>query len=462
MIAKERIKTLNERNIADQPYVVYWMQSAQRAECNHALEYSVQQANALYKPLIVYFGITQDFPEANERHYRFMLEGLRETKAELSKRKIKMVIRKISPETGALEFSSVAAMMIVDRGYLRIEKSWRDFLAYNAACPVVQVETNVLVPTETASSKEEYSAATFRPKINRMLNTFALPLEEQGVSLHSINLHLPYEESDIEDIDAALNRFQVDRSVKPVTGFTGGTSQARMHLNDFILNKLKKYPKLKNDPGLDYSSNLSPYLHFGQIAPLYIYQRLEEFPEVSRSEFIEELVIRRELSINFAQYNDRYDTYDSLPAWAKETLDKHRRDHRPYQYSLNDMEEARTHDLYWNTAQTEMILTGKMNGYMRMYWGKKILEWMTTPEEAYQAAVRLNNKYNLDGRDPNGFAGVAWCFGKHDRPWIEREIFGTVRYMNAKGLDRKFNMMRYVEKVRRLGLYPGKGQDDGE
>jgi deoxyribodipyrimidine photo-lyase len=335
-------------------------------------------------------------------------------------------------------------------------------LADNAACPVIQVETNVLVPVETASPKEEYSAATLRPKINRLLNTFAFPLEEQEVSLNSINLRLPYEEFDIEDIDTALNRLKAGKSVNPGGCFIGGTNQAKMLLNDFIMNKLKKYPELKNDPGLDYSSNLSPYLHFGQIAPLYIYQRLEEFPEVSRSEFIEELVIRRELSMNFVQYNDRYDTYNSLPAWVKATLDKHRRDHRPYQYSLNDLEEARTHDLYWNAAQTEMALTGKMNGYMRMYWGKKILEWGTTPEEAYQAAVHLNNKYNLDGRDPNGFAGIAWCFGKHDRPWIEREIFGTVRYMNAKGLDRKFDMSRYVEKVKKLRLYPGKGQDNGE
>lgn len=454
MIAQERVQALNDRGIADAPYVLYWMQSAQRAECNHALEYAVRQANNLHKPLIVYFGITEDFPEANERHYRFMLEGLKEAKAELAKRKISMIIRRTSPEAGALELSSTAALLVVDRGYLRIERAWRDDLAGKASCPVVQVETNVIVPVQTASSKEEYAARTLRPKINRLLSVFALPLEEHAVSISSMDIHLPFEAFDIEDIDAALSRLNVDRSVKPVEYFVGGASRAKMILDDFIANKLANYPELKNDPGLDYSSNLSPYLHFGQISPLYVYQRLKETPEEARKDFIEELVVRRELSMNFVLYNDHYDAYDSIPTWAKATLDKHRGDRRQYQYLLKDLEEAKTHDPYWNAAQMEMILTGKMNGYMRMYWGKKILEWGSTPEEAYQAAVCLNNRYNLDGRDPNGFAGIAWCFGKHDRPWKEREIFGTVRYMNAGGLDRKFDMTRYLEKVGKLGFHP--------
>ena len=158
--------------------------------------------------------------------------------------------------------------------------------------------------------------------------------------------------------------------------------------------------------------------------------------------------------MNFVLYNEHYDAYDAVPAWARATLDKHCGDIRPYRYSYKDLEEAATHDPYWNAAQTEMVLTGKMNGYMRMYWGKKILEWGDTPEAAYQAALSLNNRYSLDGRDPNGFAGIAWCFGKHDRPWKERAVFGTVRYMNAGGLDRKFNMARYLEKVGKLVSHP--------
>jgi deoxyribodipyrimidine photo-lyase len=154
--------------------------------------------------------------------------------------------------------------------------------------------------------------------------------------------------------------------------------------------------------------------------------------------------------MNFVHYNPRYDTPEALPDWARKTLREHGKDRREYLYSLPDLEGARTHDPYWNAAQDEMVATGRMHNYMRMYWGKKILEWSATPDEAFRTALYLNNKYELDGRDPNGFAGVAWCFGKHDRPWSERKIFGKVRYMNAAGLERKFDMGAYVRKVNAL------------
>ncbi len=454
MIADERIQVLNTKGMANRPYVLYWMQSAQRAECNHALAYAVQKANELHKPLIVFFIITENFPEANARHYRFMLEGLRETKVQLAMRGIQMLVKKGSPQEVALELSSLAALLVVDRGYLRVERAWRADLADNAACPVVQVETNVIVPVQTASQKEEYAARTLRPKINRLLSVFTVPLIEQAANHSSLGICLPYETFAIEDIDMALKQLTVDATVKPVDCYAGGTTQAKAFLDEFIINKLPRYAELKNDPSLDYQSNLSPYLHFGQISPLYIYLRLAEVPEEARDVFLDELVVRRELSVNFVYYNDQYDGYDSIPAWAKATLAKHLSDDRPYRYTLNTLEEAKTHDRYWNAAQLEMVWTGKMNGYMRMYWGKKILEWSATPQEAYQAAIFLNNRYNLDGRDPNAFAGIAWCFGKHDRPWREREVFGTIRYMNAGGLERKFDMQGYLRKVERLVSMP--------
>jgi deoxyribodipyrimidine photo-lyase len=454
MIPSERIKRLNDMDMANRPYVLYWMQSAQRAECNHALEYAVRQANALHKPVIVVAMITEDFPEANERHYRFMLEGLRETQGTLAKRGIQMLIRKGSPEKDMLELSCVAALLVVDRGYLHIERAWRAYLAERATCPVIQVETNVIVPVETASPHEEYAARTLRPKIHRLLHAFTLPLVEQSPDQSSIGISMPWEGFAIDDIGTALARLNVDRTVKCVNSFVGGTSKAKTLLDDFIANKLQHYASFKNDPNLDYQSNLSPYLHFGQISPLYIYLCLAQVPEDIRSVFFEELIIRRELSMNFAHYNDHYDGYDSIPAWARTTLDKHRNDDRPYRYTRSELEEAKTHDRYWNAAQLEMVLAGKMNGYMRMYWGKKILEWSATSQEAYQTAVFLNNRYNLDGRDPNAFAGIAWCFGKHDRPWQERQIFGTIRYMNAAGLERKFDMQGYLHKVQLLAAKP--------
>ncbi len=447
LISEERIKSLNNKKILNNPYVVYWMQSSQRTEYNHALEYAIVQANNLKKPLIVYFGLADNFPEANERHYYFMLEGLREVKTELSKRNIKMLIRKISPEKGALEISSLAALMVVDRGYLTIERKWRDFLSNNAKCSVVQVETNVIVPIEEVSSKEEYSAATIRSKISKKLEYYTLPLNERKCNECSTNLNIPFQEYDIDDIDKAICKLKIDRTVKKVSYYKGGTSNAKLLLEEFILNKLSYYSERKNDPGEDYSSNLSPYLHFGQISPLYIYRRLIEVYIEDKKDFLEELIIRRELSINFVYYNDKYNSYEAIPSWAKKTLEKHLSDEREFIYSLEELEQGKTHDLYWNAAQKEIVLTGKMHGYMRMYWGKKILEWSKTPEEAFNRAIYLNNKYLIDGRDPNGFAGVAWCFGKHDRPWKERAVFGTVRYMNAKGLKRKFNMEKYLEKV---------------
>lgn len=447
MILQERVKSLNDKTIAENPYVVYWMQSSQRTEYNHALEYAITQANNLKKPLIVYFGLTDNFPEANERHYYFMLEGLNEVKRELAKRNIRMLIRKISPEKGALDISSLAALMVVDRGYLRIERQWREFLAENAKCPVVQIETNVIVPIEEASEKEEYSAATIRNKISKKLEHYALPLRERHCEQCSINLSIPFEEFDIEDIDRAIDQLKINREVEKVSYYKGGTSNAKLWLEKFISQKLVRYSEMRNEPGEDYSSNLSPYLHFGQISPLYIYNRLMDVHIEGKKEFLEELIIRRELSMNFVFYNDKYDSYDAVPSWSKATLEKHLQDPREFLYSLEELEQALTHDHYWNAAQKEMLLTGKMQGYMRMYWGKKILEWSKTPEEAFNRATYLNNKYLLDGRDPNGFTGVAWCFGKHDRPWKERDIFGTVRYMNDKGLKRKFNMEKYLEKI---------------
>lgn len=447
MILQDRIKILNNKKTIDNPYVVYWMQCSQRTEYNHALEYAIIQANELKKPLIVYFGLTDNFPGANERHYYFMLEGLKEVKIELARRNIKMIIRKISPESGALEISSIAATMVVDRGYLRIERKWRTLLAQNAKCSVVQVETNVIVPIESVSIKEEYSAATLRNKLSKKLEEYVLPLNERKCDEYSINLELPFDEYDIDDIDKTISELKIDKTVKRVLYYKGGTSNAKLLLENFISNKLAHYSELKNEPSEAYSSNLSPYLHFGQISPLYIYIKLMGVYIEDKKAFLEELIIRRELSMNFVFYNDKYDCYDCLPSWAVNTLEKHLVDAREFIYSLQELEGAKTHDPYWNAAQREMSITGKMHGYMRMYWGKKILEWSKTPEEAYNTAIYLNNKYLLDGRDANGFAGIAWCFGKHDRPWGERTIFGLVRFMNDSGLKRKFNMERYLQKI---------------
>ena len=447
MIQEQRIRHLNQSAPRAGSYVLYWMQQSQRAECNHALEYAVDMANELDRPLVVYFGLTDRFPGANERHYHFMLEGLLETARALESRGIQMILDRASPEEGVVRRARDAAMVVVDRGYLRVQRLWRKKAAENLLCPLVQVESDVVVPLEEASRKEEYSAATFRPKILPRLGEYLVPLPRKTPRRDSLGLR--FDSVKASSPGELLGDMDISRDVRPVSWISGGTARAKKELSSFIADSLDDFAELRNDPSADMASNMSPFLHFGQISPLYIALQVARSSSPGVDPFLEELVVRRELAVNFVYHNARYDTYQCLPEWCRATLALHRRDRREYRYSLEELEQARTHDDCWNAAQTEMVRRGKMHGYMRMYWGKKILEWGGRPEEAYETALHLNNKYLLDGRDPNGFAGVAWCFGKHDRPWAERPIFGTVRYMNERGLRRKFGMDDYIDRVTR-------------
>jgi deoxyribodipyrimidine photo-lyase len=310
------------------------------------------------------------------------------------------------------------------------------------------VATNVVVPVEAASPKEEYTAATLRPKIYRLLDGFLAPLRETPLRVKSVEPAI--DSWDISDTTAALVRLGLGRTIRRVSSIRGGGSEAEKKLRAFVKNKLAAYAEARNDPSLDGLSGLSPYLHFGQISPLAVALAVKKGPRYGQAAFLEELIIRRELSFNFVRYNRTYDRFDALPAWCRQTLLEHAGDARPYLYSRAELEKAASHDPYWNAAQKEMVLTGKMHGYMRMYWGKKILEWSASPQAAFRTALALNNAYELDGRDANAFAGVAWSFGKHDRPWARRPVFGMVRYMNAAGLRRKFDADTYVRKVEAL------------
>ena len=448
MIREERVKRLNSREIKPGRYVLYWMQASHRTKYNHALEYAVSKPNKMNRPVVAYFGITEYFPEANERHYYFMLEGLREVQSALKEKGITMVVRHKSPELGAIELSKGASLVVADRGYLRTQKRWRSSVAQTIDCPLVQVESDVVVPVEAASQKEEYSAATFRPKIKKKLDSYLLPLKEKRPKVDS--LQHDFGSFPIEDPEKAVSSLEVDRSVRRVGDFHGGATEAEKRLEDFLKNKLGHYEEFRNDPTKEFLSNMSPYLHFGQISPIYIALGVSETDSTGKDAYLEELIVRRELSVNFVFYNQNYDSFDGLPNWAKKTLQEHEKDPRKYIYTLEELENAETHDQYWNAAQKEMRIKGKLHGYMRMYWGKKIIEWTKTPREAFKIALYLNNKYELDGRGPNGFTGVAWCFGKHDRPWRERQIFGKIRYMNANGLKRKFDADLYTEKIRHI------------
>ncbi len=448
MLERPRIQKLNNREEKQGDYVLYWMQASQRPESNQALQLAINRGNELNLPVVAYFGVTDDFPEGNLRHYDFMVEGLKETGIKLNDRGIKLLIGHQSPPEGAIELADRASLVVADRGYLRIQKAWRKKVASGIDVPLIRVEDNVVVPVKEVSNKEEYAARTIRPKINDRLEDFTDRVREEDPNHSSTEL-----ETDFRSInpDEILEKLDIDRSVGPVPGFTGGTSEAKELLNEFIESKLDRYEERGNDPTEDYLSHMSPYLHFGQISPIYIVNRIKESDSPGVEEYLEQLVVRRELSMNFVHYNENYDEFDSiLPDWARETLAEHENDEREYLYSLKEFENAETHDPYWNAAQKEMNLRGKTHGYMRMYWGKKILEWTPDPETGYDITLYLNNKYELDGRDPNGFTGVAWCYGKHDRAWKERPVFGKTRYMNASGLERKFDAGKYCEKVEKL------------
>lgn len=448
-VQNTRIQRLNDLGEKKGDYVLYWMQQSQRAEYNHALEYAVDRAGALGQGVLVGFGLMDDYPEANLRHYTFMLEGLRETQVSLAGRGIKMVILRGSPPDVALDLGRNASLIVCDRGYLRHQKAWRARVARSASCGVVQVESDVVVPVEVVSSKAEYAARTIRPRIHRHLDDYLVPVKPGILKKPSTGLNITG--LDLKDVGGVLEKLNLDRTVAPAAGFfRGGTSQGKARLNEFIQKHLQHYVENRNQPQTDSVSRLSPYLHFGQISPLYValkilatHSRLDE----AREACLEELIVRRELAANFANYNSSYDSYACLPAWARSTLQQHRKDRREYNYTRAQLEAAATHDEYWNAAMREMKVTGFMHNYMRMYWGKKILEWSRTPEHAFRTALALNNKYFLDGRDPNSFAGVGWIFGLHDRAWFERPVFGKIRYMSAGGLEKKCDIGAYVKKV---------------
>lgn len=252
VIRNERVRALNRKRIGKGRYVLYWMQASQGIEYNHALGYAILEANELNKPLVMFFGLTEGFPEANERHYYFMLEGLREVQSSLEERGVKLVVRQVSPELGITELAKEASLVVVDRGYLRIQREWRSYAAERMDCPLIQVESDAIVPVEEASPKEECSAATFRPKITRKLDHYLLPLRQNTPGVHSLDLDV--DSFDVADLEEAISRLDIDRSVKPVEEFHGGTQEAMKHLEDFLSNKLDNYPELRNDPTEDHLS----------------------------------------------------------------------------------------------------------------------------------------------------------------------------------------------------------------
>jgi deoxyribodipyrimidine photo-lyase len=436
----------------DAKCVVYWMQRAERALDNPALDVAVAVANELNLPVVTYFSAISNFPHANLRHYAFLNQGLVDIEEDLQQRQIGFIVRR--PPKNSLEafLAEVgAAMVIGDENPCREPERWRKVLAGRLRIPFWTVDADVVVPS-ALFQKRMYALHIFKPKLYAELPTYL-------VKQPNLKPHRAWESSHALEAfsvreDVTQGWKSLDRSVQPVESFTGGTHAALKRLHDFVNQELATYDHTRNHPDVDGTSRMSPYLHFGHIGPITIALAVEKalkekkITQAARDSYISELIGWRELAVNFVKFTENYDSFDCAEPWAHKTLMEHARDRREYLYTIEQLERSATHDELWNAAQNQMVKFGWMHNYMRMYWAKKILEWSTDPAKAFDTCVTLNDRYFLDGRDPNGYAGIAWSIvGKFDRPWFDRPIFGTIRYMSGGSTGKKFNSKKYIQKM---------------
>ena len=425
--------------------VIYWMSRDQRIEDNWALIYAQDLSLEKQRPLRVVFCLVSVFLEAGPRQYDFMLRGIAQCCSRAEVLNIPFDLIQGDPEKILPRYltQSRASCLVMDFDPLKIRKKWQTLVLDRTDIPAYLVDAHNIVPCWETSDKQEYAARTIRPKIHRKLNEFLEPFPglRSGPDIPGNNVLNP---------EKLMRDLKLSSGPAPVDWLKPGPDQALKTLDSFISQRLSGYDRDRNDPNKHALSCLSPYLHFGQICSQTAALRIKQDTKASlesRDAFLEELIVRKELSDNYCHYNPDYDNFEGLPDWGKKTLVRHLSDQRPYLYSLEEFEQGRTHDPLWNAAQIEMTATGKMHGYMRMYWAKKILEWTRNPDEAIAWAIYLNDRYELDGRDPNGYTGILWSMGGlHDRPWKEREVFGTVRYMSYNGCKRKFDVDEYIKK----------------
>jgi deoxyribodipyrimidine photo-lyase len=435
-------------------YVLYWSQMNRRVEANHALAFAAELANQQGLPVLFYEGLTCSYPRANDRMHTFILEGVAETELKLKKMGMGYVFhlrrRKRDPDDAFYRLAAAASAVVTDDYPAFIAREHNSRVPTKLRIPFYAVDSSCIVPMNHFE-KREYAAYTIRPKIRRVLAEYLTEPPKIRVSrpydAPRSPLHTAIDESKIVELVASC---EIDHSVKPSSEFHGGSREALRRLRHFLKSNLRRYASKSNQPSERATSNLSPYLHFGQISGLQVALTVREYAEEHKliaDEFLEELIIRRELAFNFARFTPKPDSLDNLPDWARTTLQKHAKDRREQVYTRDQFESAETHDALWNAAQREMLQRGKIHGYYRMYWGKKIIEWSTTHAEALETMIYIHDRYALDGRDPNTYTNILWCFGLHDRPWPERPIFGMVRYMSLDGMRRKTDVDAYIREI---------------
>jgi deoxyribodipyrimidine photo-lyase len=440
-----RVRIIKSKRIGAGP-VVYWMSRDQRVKDNWSLIYAQELAIQHGQPLAVIFCLVPEFLGATLRQYSFMLGGLEEVERLLANKNIPFFLLQGKPgdSVPGILRKIGAGCLIADFDPLRIKTAWKSAVARHIDIAFHEVDAHNIIPAWITSRKQEFAAHTIRRKIERLLPEYldAYPsLKRQHLKLKERAPGVQWKK--------VLEPLPIDRSVAEVDWIRPGEKAARKALSYFIAKRLVHYDELRNNPVSAGTSDLSPYLHFGHISAQRVALKIKESsaPRKAKDSFLEELIVRRELADNFCLYNRYYDSVKGFPLWGQKTLHAHGRDKREHLYGYGEFESALTHDPLWNAAQLQMVRTGKMHGYMRMYWCKKILEWSRTPEEALRTAIGLNDTYELDGRDPNGYTGIAWSIGGlHDRPWMERKVFGKIRFMSYNGCRKKFDIAAYIKK----------------
>ena len=454
---QERVRLLNDAPIrAGARYVLYWAQMNRRAAANHALAYAIDLANRLGVPTLYYEGLTCTYPHANDRLHRFILENVPDTAEDLKRLGIGYTFhlrrRRTDPNDTLYQLSKDAAAVVTDDYPTFIARQHNASVPKRLEIPYFVVDSSCIVPMNRLE-KREYAAYTIRPRIHRILDQYLRPFEMPIATKRWKNLAPHHTEVTAANIDSLIAACDIDHSVKPSTTYRGGSRRAHQLLAHFVERNLSRYAGNRNEPSAHATSDLSSYLHFGNISALEVALAVKDHAAANgliADEYLEELIVRRELAFNFAKYTDDPATIENLPNWALATLAKHDRDPRDFTYTQAQWERADTHDPLWNATQKELLLRGKIHGYYRMYWGKKIIEWSESHREALRIMICLHDKYALDGRDPNTYTNILWCFGLHDRPWTERPIFGMIRFMSGDGMKRKTDTGAYIKEIEYL------------
>ena len=461
-VEPERIRKLNSApDRPDREYILYWAQMNRRADANHGLLLAAELGNKYDLPVLFYVGLTCTYTGANDRLHTFILEGVPETAKRLAKAGIGYVfyLRKTKQSRNDVlyKLANKAAAVVTDDYPTFIAREPNSRVPGKLYVSYYVVDSSCIVPMSQIPERQ-YGAYTIRPKINRLLPKFFKPGGELRVKRrYQCAFSEFHTEVTKQNIAALVASCEIDHSIPPVVAFEGGRLAAEHRLQVFLREKLQRYAKERNEPSRNATSNLSPYLHFGHISSLEIALAVKEHAERHKlipDEYLEELIVRRELAFNYTRFVENPGDLRNLPDWCLENMHKHAHDARDPQYSQRQLERAETYDELWNATQKEMLRCGKIHGYYRMYWGKKIIEWSRDYQQAADFMIDIHGRYALDGRDPNTYTNILWCFGLHDRPWPERPVFGKMRYMSLEGMKRKTDTRAYIDEIKQAeGLF---------